>query len=77
MITPAEVKFVLEAKLAALGKECGMVPQITGVYSVDVEGNTVFVWYDITPEINGYGVLDFEFERPELVALDDVRQFAE
>ena len=75
-MTPAEVKFELERTLLSLAQG-GKVPHIMGVHSVVVEGDTVFVWYDITPEVNGHRVLDFEFERPELVALDDVREFAE
>jgi hypothetical protein len=74
MITPGEVKFALERKLLSLA-ENGRVPLIMGVHSVVVEGNTVHVGYDIVPDPIGNGVLFFEFERPQLVSRDDVRDF--
>jgi hypothetical protein len=73
-MTPAEIRFKLEAKLLSLANERGLVPLITDVHSVAVEDNTVFVIYDIVPDEGGNG-LHFEFERPQLVSCDDVREF--
>jgi hypothetical protein len=35
----------------------------------------VHVGYDITPDPIGDGVLFFEFERPQLVSRDEIREF--
>jgi hypothetical protein len=70
-MTPAEVRFALDAKLVAQA-EGGRVPTITGVHSVHVEGDTVSVGYDLLPE----GLLFFEFQRPALVARDEVHDFS-
>ena len=73
MTTPAEIRFELQRRLLSLANERGLVPLITDVHSVVVEGNTVSVGYDIVP---GDEILFFEFERPALVSRDDVRDFA-
>jgi hypothetical protein len=49
MTTPHEIKFRLEQRLLALAGDGGPVPVITGVHSITVEGNTVFVGYDLLP----------------------------
>ena len=73
MKTPAEIRFDLQRALLSLVNERGLIPLITDVHSVVVEGNTVSVGYDIVP---GDEILFFEFERPALVSREDVRDFA-
>jgi hypothetical protein len=69
-MTPAEVKFQLDATLVALA-EGGRMPVITSIHSVVVEGDTVHAGYDLVPG----DVLFFEFERPQLVSPADVDAF--
>jgi hypothetical protein len=75
-MTPHEVKFALDRKLLELARG-GVVPVITGLHSVYVEGDTVSVGYDIAPDPTGDGILFFEFELPALVSRDDLRAFGE
>ena len=72
MPSPAEVRFALDHELLALARD-GTVPQVTGIHSVAVENDTVFVGFDLTP---GDEILFFEFQRPALVGRDDVGAFA-
>jgi hypothetical protein len=73
-MSPHEVKFLLDAKLLALARG-GRVPVITGVHSVVVEGDTVFVGYDLLTD-QAEDLLFFEYQRPDLVSPDDVRAFS-
>ena len=73
MKTPAEIRFDLQRALLSLVNERGLIPLITDVHSVVVEGNTVSVGYDIVP---GDEVLFFDFEKPAVVGKDEVRDFA-
>jgi hypothetical protein len=45
-MTPAEVKFALDAKLLSLARG-GRVPVIASVHSAVLENNVVYVMYDI------------------------------
>jgi hypothetical protein len=70
-MTPAEVKFALDAKLLSLARG-GRVPVIASVHSAVLENNVVYVMYDIAGDD---GPLLFEFERPEAVGADEVHDF--
>ena len=73
-MTPGEIKFRLDAKLLELARE-GHVPQVVGLHSCALEGNTVHVGYDVLID-QEQDVLFFEFERPALVARDEIREFS-
>jgi hypothetical protein len=66
-MSPHEVKFALDMKLMKLGSH------ITGIHSIVVEGDTVHVGYDLAPTGE---VLFFEYQKPELVARDEIHDFS-
>jgi hypothetical protein len=73
-MSPHEVKIALDRKLLSLARE-GRVPVIPSIHSVALEDGIVYCMYDIEPRTEDDPLL-FEFERPELVSSDDIRDFA-
>jgi hypothetical protein len=73
-MTPAEVKFALDAKLVAMAKG-GLVPVIVDLHSLVVEGESIFAGFEIVPDLTETGVLFFEFERPSTVGRDEIAEF--
>jgi hypothetical protein len=71
-MTPHEVKFALDTKLAALARG-GMVLVIVNLHSLVVEGDTVHVGFDIVP---GDEPLFFNFELPATVGRDELSEFS-
>jgi hypothetical protein len=70
MTAPCEVKLTLERKALERGVT------IVGLHSWIVEDDTVYVIYDITPDLDGLG-LHFSFPFPEQVTRDELRRFSE
>jgi hypothetical protein len=70
MTMPIEIKLMLERMVIE------RAVTIMGVHSWVVDGNTVHVIYDITPDPAGNG-LHFEFSFPARITRDELRRFAE
>jgi hypothetical protein len=73
-MTPHDL-FRLEKKLLDCAQG-GVVPQIVGLHSVGVEGNTAVVQYDIFPDPDGNG-LHFNFDFPPTITREELVRFSE
>jgi hypothetical protein len=71
MMTPHQVKFMLEQRLVDRARG-GPPAKITGVHSITSEGRTVFVNFDIEP---GDDLLFFEFELPKEASREELCRY--